>query len=125
MPHSSTDATRPSDVAAADDVLSRSALRAMRQFLNAYREGWLLDVRLAVAARIAAEDAHRHGAAPERMLVALKRAWGSLDEVQRLPLLEARALRERLVTLGIRAYFRPSHRPGPAGPAGAAGARAA
>jgi hypothetical protein len=89
-------------------------VRALRQFLNAYRDGWLLDVRLAVAARMAAADAHRHGLTAERMVVALKDAWAALAEARQLPLHEGRELRDRLVTHGIRAYYhRPSHHPWP------------
>ena len=88
-------------------AISRSSVRAMRQFLHAYREGWLLEARLAAAARMAADDAHRQGLLPEQMLVALKDAWATLDEVRRLPPLDEPALRSRLVTLSISAYYRP------------------
>jgi hypothetical protein len=131
MPRSSTEADeRPGagPAGAEDDTVvpSRSALRALRQFLNAHREGWALEPRMATAARMAAEDAHRLGLTPERMLVALKRAWASLDEVRRLPMLDAGELLSRLVTLSIRAYYEPGRRPGPpTGSHGGAGARGA
>ena len=86
-------------------VLSRSTMMTVRRVVHAYREGWLLEERLGAAARMAAEDAHLHGVAAERMLVALKRAWGALGDVHRLPALEAQALLGRLVTLSIRAYY--------------------
>ena len=88
-------------------VLSRSTLMIVRRMLHTYREGWLLEERVSAAARMVAEDA-RHGTIPaERMLVALKREWGALDEVRRMPARDARDLLSRLVTLSIRAYYEP------------------
>jgi hypothetical protein len=96
----------PRDVAAdAGAVLSRSTLMTLRRVLHAYREGWLLEERLAWAARMAAEDARLGGVTAERMLVALKREWAALDDVRNLAALDARALLSRLVTLSIRAYY--------------------
>jgi hypothetical protein len=86
-------------------VLSRSALMLLRRVLHAYREGWLLESRVAAAARMIADDARQHGLTAERMLVALKESWGALDDVRRLAAGDARALRDRLVTLAIRAYY--------------------
>ena len=91
--------------AAGGAVFSRTTLMTLRRVLHAYREGWLLDERLAAGARMVAADARRAGLPPERMLVALKDAWATLAEVRRLPMLDARALLDRLVSLGIRAYF--------------------
>jgi hypothetical protein len=103
--------TKPADrplrgdgAAAADAVVSRSALMALRRVLHAYREGWLLEDRLAAVARMVAEDARQNGFGPAPMLVALERAWAGLAEVRGLPAREARALRDRLVTFGVRAY---------------------
>jgi hypothetical protein len=83
-------------------------LMTLRRVLHAYREGWLLEERLAAAARMAAEDARLRGAGAAAMLVALKREWAVLEEVRALSPLDARALLGRLVTLGIRAYYRPA-----------------
>jgi hypothetical protein len=90
---------------AAGAVVSRSALMTLRRVLHAYREGWLLEGRLAAAARMVAEDARQHGLGAAPTLVALERAWAGLAEVRGLPAGEARALCDRLVTLGIRAYY--------------------
>jgi hypothetical protein len=94
----------------------------VRRVLHAYREGWLLEERLAAAARMAAEDARHRGVPAEHMLVALKREWGALDEVRRMSALDARDLLSRLVTLSVCAYYEPErsaggsrHRPGPPG----------
>lgn len=97
----------PARRAAAAAVPSRSAVRALRQFLNARRDGWVLETRLMLAACMLASEARRCGLPPERMLVALKRTWRSLDEVRRLPALDAQELLGRLVSLTIRAYYEP------------------
>jgi hypothetical protein len=80
----------------------------VRRVLHAYREGWLLEKRLAAAARMAGEDARHCGVPAERMLVALKREWEALDEVRRMSALDAYNLLSRLVTLSIRAYYEPA-----------------
>lgn len=100
----------PARRAAAAAVPSRSAVRALRQFLNARRDGWVLETRLMLAACMLASEARRCGLPPERMLVALKRTWHGLDEARRLPPLDAQELLSRLVSLTIRAYYEP--RPG-------------
>jgi hypothetical protein len=97
----------------------------LRRVLHAYREGWLLEDRLAAAARMVAEDARQHGPGAAPMLVALKRAWAGLAELRGLPAREARALRDRLVTLGIRAYYAPGGTPGQTPGARAGATRAA
>ncbi len=89
-------------------ALSRSSLQAVRRAVHAYREGWVDQRRLGVAARIIAEDAHRHGLAAERMLVALKQEWAGLQDVWTLPPLDARELLSVLVTLSVRAYYEPA-----------------
>jgi hypothetical protein len=78
----------------------------LRRVLHAYREGWLLEERLAGAARMAAEDARARGLTAGEMLVALKREWGLLGIVPQLPRHDARELLDRLVSLSIRAYYR-------------------
>ena len=124
-PGDGASACRGATSADAAPGLSRSTARVMRQVLNAYREGWVLEDRLARAARMVAEDARLQALPPERMLVALKRAWTMLDGVYRLPVLEVRELLSRLVTLSIDAYY-ASRRPEPPIPShGAPGARAA
>jgi hypothetical protein len=105
MARASTDPT-----AARAAVFSRTTLMTLRRVLHAYREGWLLDERLAAGARMVAADARRAGLPAAQMLVALKAAWETLDEVRRLPMLDARELLDRLVSLGIRAYFAGSPR---------------
>lgn len=95
-------------------VPSRSAVRALRRFLNARRDGWVVDARLAQAARIAAEEARCCGLPAERMLAALERTWWALDEVRALPAIEARESWSRLVSLSIRAYHAPRRSGGPA-----------
>jgi hypothetical protein len=96
-------------------VLSRSTLMTVRRVLHAYREGWLLEERLAAAARMAAEDARLHGVAAEGMLVALKREWAALEDARRLAALDASELLSRLVTLSIRAYYTRDRSAGRAG----------
>ena len=86
---------------------SRTTLMTIRRVLHAYREGWLLEGRLAAAARMAAEDARQHGLSAERMLVALKQEWNGLEEARRLPALDARDLLSALISLTIRAYYDP------------------
>jgi hypothetical protein len=111
---------------AAAAVPSRSAVRALRQFLHAQRDGWVLETRLMLAACIVAAEARRCGLPPERMLVALKRAWWALAEVRCLPGLEAQAWLSRLVSLSIRAYYEPPRGGGPpTGSVGGDGARTA
>ena len=56
-----------------------------------------------------ADDARLRGVAVERMLVALNREWAALDDARRLPVLDARELLNRLVTLSIREFY-PSGR---------------
>ena len=86
-------------------VLSRSTVMTVRRVLNARRDGWLLDERLATAARMAAEDAQRLGLDAAGMLVALERERAALDEVRQLSVFDAEPLRNRLVTLSIRAFY--------------------
>ena len=86
-------------------VLSRTTLMTLRRVLHAYREGWLLEERLAAAARMAAADARQPGLAAARMPVAIKAEWSALDAVRRLALHDARALLDRLVSLSIDAYY--------------------
>jgi hypothetical protein len=76
-----------------------------------------LEDRLAAVARMVAEDARQNGVGRAPMLAALERAWAGLAEVHGLPAREARALRDRLVTFGVRAY--DAHRSTPPGTPGA------
>ena len=101
---------RAAAVAGERAVVSRSTLMTLRRVLHAYREGWLLDDRLARAAHMAADDARRYNLRAERMLVLLKDEWGALEEVRRTPMLEARALLGRLITAFIAAYYAPRRR---------------
>jgi hypothetical protein len=93
--------------AAAATVPSRAAVRALRQFLTAQRDGWTLESRLTWAACSVASEARRCGLPAERMLVALKDTWWALDEVHKLQRIDARDWLGRLVTLSIRAYYEP------------------
>ena len=86
-------------------ALSRSALMAVRRVLHAYREGWLLDDRLAAAARMIADDAQREGLPAARMIVLLKQAWTALDEVRWGAPVELQQLLSRLLTLSIASYY--------------------
>jgi hypothetical protein len=97
----------PARRAAAAAVPSRSVVRALRQFLHAQRDGWVLETRLMLAACLMAGEARRCGLPPERMLVVLKRTWWTLDELRRLPRIEAQEWLSRLVSLSIRAYYEP------------------
>ena len=99
------------DAAAA--VPSRSAVRPLRQFLNARRDGWVLETRLTRAADMVAAEACGCGLPAERMLVALKRTWWALDEVHGLQRIEAQEWLSRLVSLSIRAYYAPQRSDGP------------
>ena len=107
-----TPSERPDGGAPATGVLSRSTLMTVRRVLHAYREGWLLEERLAAAARMAAADARQHGLAAARMPVANKAGWSTPDAVRRPALCDARALPDRLVTLGIDAYYAYDASPG-------------
>lgn len=101
--------------------LSRSTLMAMRRLLHAFREGWLLEERLATVARMAVADARNAGLRAEQMLVVLKAQWAMLDEVRALPGADVRYLRDRLVSLSILAYYEGERRRGaPAAPDGGA-----
>ena len=106
-------------------ALSRTTLMTLRRVLHAYREGWLLDGRLAAAARMVAEDARGRRLAAERMLVALKHQWAALQEVRAMSPRDARDVLGRLTTLSIRAYYqaaphqRGADAPDPRRPAGA------
>jgi hypothetical protein len=86
---------------------SRTTLMTIRRVLHAYREGWLLEGRLAAAARMAAEDARQHGLTAERMLIALKQEWTAMEEARRLPAIDAHDLLSALISLTIKAYFDP------------------
>jgi hypothetical protein len=86
---------------------SRTTLMTIRRVLHAYREGWLLEGRLAAAARMAAEDARQHGLTAERMLIALKREWTAMEEARRLPAIDAGNLLSALISLTIKAYYDP------------------
>jgi len=95
--------TDPKEPAAG--AFSRSTMMTIRRVLHAYRDGWLLEDRLATAARLVADDARLHGLTAARMLVALKREWTALDAVRRLMPLDAQALLDALVSRAIRAYY--------------------
>jgi len=86
---------------------SRTTLMTIRRVLHAYREGWLLEGRLAAAARMAAEDARQHGLTAERMLIALKQEWTAMEEARRLPAIDAGNLLSALISLTIKAYYDP------------------
>ena len=92
------------DAAAA--VPSRSAVRPLRQFLNARRDGWVLETRLTRAADMVAAEACGCGLPAERMLVALKHEWRGVsavcDQGSHHAALELQA---RLVSLCIRDYY--------------------
>ena len=112
-PHDPATGAEPASSASA--APSRTTLMTIRRVLHAYREGWLLEGRLAAAARMAAEDARQQGQSAERMLVALKQEWNGLEEARRLPALDARDLLSALISLTIRAYYDPvggGRRPG-------------
>ncbi len=109
MSHASTDPHAEHGGAGGDTaVLSRSTVMTVRRVLHAYREGWLVEKRLAAAARMAAQDGRLRGVPAERMLVALKHEWGALDEVRRMSALDAQDLLSRLVSLSIRSYYEPT-----------------
>ena len=89
-------------------VLSRSSAAAMRRLLNAFREGWVLDGRVHEAARLIAEDAHRAGIGAAHMIIAIRSAWATLDELRRvIPNDDARDLASRLVTCAIEEFYQP------------------
>jgi hypothetical protein len=90
---------------------TRSTLMAVRRVLHAYREGWLLEERLATVGRMIAADARQDGLSAAGMIVGLKRAWATLADVRDLAVHDGRALLERLVTQSIEAYYaRPAAR---------------
>jgi hypothetical protein len=108
MSRTSTDRRAPPGEAERDaPALSRATLLTVRRMLPAQCEGWPSPERLAAAAGMVAEDARHRGIPAERMLVALKRAWAALEEVRRMPVLDAHDLLTRLVTLCIRAFYAP------------------
>jgi hypothetical protein len=100
-------ATGAEPASSAPAAPSRTTLMTIRRVLHAYREGWLLEGRLAAAARMAAEDARQQGLPAERMLIALKQEWNGLEEARRLPALDAHDLLSALISLTIRAYYDP------------------
>jgi hypothetical protein len=104
--------------AAAAAVPSRSAVRTMRRFLHAQRDGMVMENLLTSAAGLVSGEARRCALPAERMLVALKRVWWDLDEAHSLPRLEAQEWLNRLVTLSIRAYYEPGRVAGPPDGAG-------
>ena len=94
--------------------LSRTTLMAMRRLLHAFREGWVLEQRLAMAARMAVVDAREAGLEAERLVIALKAQWAMFEEVRALPGSDVRYLRDRLVSLSILAYYESERGPGAA-----------
>jgi hypothetical protein len=106
------------DGAPCEPVLSRATRTTLRRVLHAYREGWLLEERLAAAGRMAPGDARQCGLPAARLLVALEAEWSALEEVRHLATVEARGpagLLERLVTLAVRANYADGAGPGPVG----------
>ena len=99
-------------------VISRSSAMAVRQVLNAFRDGWLLENRLRRAARMIAEDARRQGLRAEQMVVVLKREWAGLADVRRAPMDEGmvREFARRLVSLCIHEFYALAVGPGRAQP---------
>ena len=100
--------TRAEPTSTARVAPSRTTLMTIRRVLHAFREGWLLEGRLAAAARMAAEDARQAGLSAERMLIALKQEWNAMEEARRLPVLDARDLLSALISLTIEAYYDPA-----------------
>jgi hypothetical protein len=68
-----------------DDVISRSAAKALGQVLNALRDGWFLEKRLRNVARMIVEEAHRHHLDADQMLMALREEWPKVLERRRVP----------------------------------------
>jgi hypothetical protein len=90
-------------------IISRSAAMTVRRTLHALRDGWLLEDRLRRAARMIAEDARRHRACAEQMVVALKREWPVwVDSPQLSRDARAQDLARRLVTLSIHEFYASS-----------------
>jgi hypothetical protein len=85
-------------------VLSRSTVMMLRRVLHAYRDGWLLEERLATAARMVVEDARLHRLPAAGMLLSLDREWAELAEVRVLGAGDRHELLDRLVTLCIGAW---------------------
>jgi hypothetical protein len=81
-------------------VLSRSALVALSRVLNALRDGWLLEKRLAHVARMIVEEARAQRLSVEQMLSALTDEWPRVLELRRSPDdANAHMLAERLANM--------------------------
>ena len=97
--------------ASSQDVLSLSTGRALRRLLNAFRDGWPVEARLADAARMIAEDAHRQRLRAEQMVVAIREAWSDLPEVRgAAQVVDVQRLLSQVVTRCIREFYEPSER---------------
>jgi len=99
----------PTPVPAVPTPFSAAALAGARRVLQLQREGAAaepaLRVALADAGCLLAGDAHAHALAAERMVVALKTVWGTLDESHALSRAASHALLDRVVSAAIRAYY--------------------
>ena len=96
---------------APQEALSLSTVRALRRLLHAFRDGWLVEARLADAARMIAEDAHRDGLRAEQMVIAIKDVWSELPEVRgSAQVVDVQRLLSQLVTRCIHEFYEPSER---------------
>src|SRR5687767_13141359 len=95
--------------AASQELLSLSTGRALRRLLSAFRDGWLVEARLAEAARMVAEDAHRRGLRAEQMVVAIKEAWSDLPEARgAAQVVDVQRLLSQVVTRCIHEFYEPA-----------------
>jgi hypothetical protein len=90
---------------AAARVVSEPGIRALRAALQAELRDRSAGVNLPALVTVVCREAHRSSLPPESLIVALKRAWHSLPEVERLPRSERSALLDRTITLCIRKFY--------------------
>jgi hypothetical protein len=88
-------------------VLSNSTVASLRRLAHEYGAGRGLVGRLAAVARMAADDAHRGGFQPERLIIALKREWSVLPEPRVELVRDRHSVLDRLVTLCVANYYDP------------------
>jgi hypothetical protein len=67
----------------------------------------LAEDRWRACARVLGQDARAKGLRVEELLISLKRTWGSVTGVGRLPRDESSRLLSRVVTLCVEEYYAP------------------
>jgi len=87
-------------------LLSDAGIVAVRSALQAQLRGNWPDGTLRQAIRLLCAEAHGRGLQVEQLLIALKQAWRSIPEAQRIPAGGPREkLLDRLVTMCIEEFY--------------------